>query len=50
MFLFVFERSALMNALPSLPTPGDSSRPRAKITSTSGHDWALADGVSEATV
>ena len=44
MFLLVLERSALMNALPRMPTPGDSIRPRAKTTSTAGHA-ADADGV-----
>ena len=45
MFLFDLERSALTNALPSTPTPADSIRPRAKITSTAGHA-ADADGTS----
>src|SRR3954454_1382336 len=45
MFLFTFFRSALMNAFPSTPTPGDCSRPRAKITSTCGQA-ADADGTT----
>ena len=45
MFLFTFDRSALTNALPITPTPGDSSRPRAKITSTCGQA-ADADGMA----
>src|SRR6476660_7553690 len=45
MFLFVLERSALMNAFPRTPTPGDSSRPRAKTTSTAGQA-ADADGTA----
>ncbi len=32
----IFERSALMNALPTAPGPGDSKRPRANTTSASG--------------
>src|SRR5215208_326152 len=48
MFLFDFERSALMNALPSTPTPGDSTRPRAKTTSTAGQA-ANAEGTTPGT-
>src|SRR6476620_2959848 len=46
MFLFfTLDRSALMNAFPSTPAPGDSSRPLAKITSTCGQA-ADADGMA----
>src|SRR5258705_9028621 len=44
MFLLVLERRALTNALPRMPTPAGSVRPRAKTTSTAGHA-ADADGV-----
>jgi hypothetical protein len=37
MFFLVLARSALTKELPMTPTPADSSRPRAKITSTCGH-------------
>src|SRR4051812_30868819 len=45
MFLFTFLRSAPTNAFPSTPTPGDSNRPRAKITSTCGQA-ADAEGIA----
>src|SRR3954464_4408196 len=46
MFLFTFLRTAPTKAFPRNPTPGDSSRPRAKITSTCGQA-ADADGIAE---
>src|SRR6185312_4385021 len=45
--LLVWERSELTNASPTAPTPGGSSRPRAKTTSASGHA-VDAVGISEA--
>ena len=41
------DRSELTNASPTRPTPGGSSRPRAKTTSAPGHA-ADADGISAA--
>src|SRR6478752_2226872 len=43
-FLPVLERRALTRALPIWPAPGDSMRPRAKISSASGQDTAPAVG------
>src|SRR6185312_2516319 len=45
--LLVWERSELTSASPTAPTPGGSSRPRAKTTSASGHA-ADAVGISAA--
>src|SRR3978361_1861026 len=39
----ILELSELMNALPSVPGPDDSNRPRAKTTSTSAQLAAAAD-------
>ena len=45
MFLLTLDSSELMNALPRMPVPGDSYRPRAKITCASGQ-LAAADGAA----
>jgi hypothetical protein len=45
MFLFALDRNELTNALPRIPTPAGSVRPRAKTTSTAGQGAADADGV-----
>jgi hypothetical protein len=48
-----FERTALMNALPTCPGPADSMRPRANTISASEHDaeaGATAPGITTGTV
>src|SRR5215204_463382 len=45
MFLLLLDFRALTNALPSIPTPAGSTRPRAKMTSTSRHA-AEAEGTT----
>src|ERR1700677_226314 len=45
-FLETLDSSALMNALPSTPAPGDSYRPRAKTTCPCGQFAAAADGAA----